>query len=138
MKKIMILGAVLAVASGCTRVVEVEVPTHTTQDVTQQTQPSYGTSRYDGYPQSTYELFIFSVHEISSYEILIRDKDLWDAGIGVCAALAAGATAEDFAMMAYETVGTDEMSINIFSSIVAAAVTVICSEFEYRFQSAGI
>ena len=126
--RILIAAAVLTAVTGCTRVVE--VPAQTTQSVQ--------TTESERYEPTTYDLYVDSVHRISEYPIYVSDTDLFSAGLAVCDLLADGATSYDLASLAIDTIGDDEIGLHIFSSIVAAAVTTICPEYEYKIADPGV
>jgi hypothetical protein len=126
MKRIIATVAAIAALTGCTRVVEVEVPTEPAQ-----TQPSSNNP-------TTYELYIDAVYRLSRYPIYVSDSDLYSGGLAVCDLLASGATSYDLASFAVDTVGDDEIALDMFSAIVAAAVTTICPEYEYKIAYEGV
>lgn len=126
MKRVIAIMAAVTAFTGCTRVVEVEVPAEPTQ-----TQPGSN-------DPTAYELFIDSVHRMSDYPIYVGDSDLFSAGISVCNMLADGATSYDLATVAVDTIGDDEIAMHIFTAIVAAAVTTICPEYEYKIANPGV
>lgn len=126
MKVFVVIAVSLAALTGCTRVVEVEVPSQTTQEIVVPENPS------------DYDLFIESVHRLSNYPIYVPDSDLWAAGVDVCDFLASGGTSLGLATLAAETLGDDDVSIDIFVSLVAAAVSVICPEYEYKINDYAI
>lgn len=126
MKVLVAVAMSIAVLTGCTRVVEVEVPSQTTQEIAVPESPS------------DYDLFIESVHRLSNYPIYISDQDLWLSGVDVCDFFASGGTSLGLATLAAETLGDDDVSIDIFVSLVAAAVTVICPEYDYKINDYAI
>lgn len=124
MKVFAAIAVTVAALTGCTRVVE--VPVETTQQVVVPDTPT------------DYDLFIDSVNRLSNYPVYVPDQDLWDAGVEVCNFLAEGGTSYGLASLAADTLGDDPVSIDIFVALVAAAVTVICPEYEYKLNDSAI
>ena len=138
MKKVIVAGLALFLASSCTRVVEVQsIATDPVETVVTDppktattSRPALATNGTDG------ELLdlVYEMHPTARY--MGMEADIISAAMGTCESLDNGVSIYEIAAAVGSSASNDD-TLNLLSSVAVAAVLVKCPEYTYLLESLG-